>query len=259
MANATGSIDAIFAGMPRSAAWPPDADEPPPTAPTLFDRSPDMPGQGQLIEPAPGAAATAVQVAAPAAVVPAPGPLTLGLWADDVPEEPGARDLPEPARELEAGRTALVAGRFDEAILRFGLALRLAPSLAPAVLEATAGSRASGLLMVRGDAYRLAGHEDEAKEAYLAAARGGLPERRRRSRTRPARTEPAVVAEGEAAAAAVSPPEAAPRATEAIDPTAETAANDARPVAQALDEATGLDDEAEHIDPSAATSGNPPA
>ena len=43
--------------------------------------------------------------------------------------------------------------------------------------------------MVRGDAYRLAGHEDEASEAYLAAARGGLPERRRRSRTRPARTE----------------------------------------------------------------------
>ncbi len=41
MANATGSIDAIFAGMPRSAAWPPDADEPPPTAPTLFDRAPD--------------------------------------------------------------------------------------------------------------------------------------------------------------------------------------------------------------------------
>ena len=40
MANATGSIDAIFAGMPRSAAWPPDADEPPPTAPTLFDRAP---------------------------------------------------------------------------------------------------------------------------------------------------------------------------------------------------------------------------
>jgi len=43
--------------------------------------------------------------------------------------------------------------------------------------------------MVRGDAYRLAGHEDEAREAYLAAARGGLPERRRRSRTRPATTE----------------------------------------------------------------------
>jgi tetratricopeptide (TPR) repeat protein len=187
MACATGSIDDIFAGMPRSAAWPPDADEPPPTAPTLFDRAPDGGGQAELIEPA--GASSAVQTASAADVVPAPGPMTLGLWEDDTPEEPGARDLPEPARELEAGRTALVAGRFDEAVLRFGLALRLAPALAPAVLEATAGARASNLLVVRGDAYRLAGHEDEAREAYLAAARGGLPERRRRSRTRPARTE----------------------------------------------------------------------
>jgi hypothetical protein len=115
--------------------------------------------------------------------------MTLGLWADDPPEEPGARDLPEPALELEAGRTALVAGKFNEAVLHFGLALRVAPALAPAVLEATAGARAPNLLIVRGDAYRLAGHEDEAREAYLAAARGGLPERRRRSRTRPATTE----------------------------------------------------------------------
>jgi tetratricopeptide (TPR) repeat protein len=258
MANATGSIDAIFAGMPRSAAWPPDADEPPPTAPTLFDRAPEMPGQSQMIEPAVAAASTAVQAAPAAALAPAPGPLTLGLWEDEVPEEPGARDLPEPARELEAGRTALVAGRFDEAILRFGLALRLAPSLAPAVLEATAGSRASGLLMVRGDAYRLAGHEDEAKEAYLAAARGGLPERRRRSRTRPAKTEPAVVPDGEAAASAQPQPQrgAAPQATEAVDPTADPADDGAPPVAQ---DATALDVEAEPLDPSAGTAGDPPA
>jgi len=190
MANATGSIDAIFAGMPRSAAWPPDADEPPPTAPTLFDRAPDQLGPAELSETAAAkAAAAAVKAAAAVELAPAPGPMTLGLWDDDPPEEPGARDLPEPALELEAGRTAMVAGRFDEAVLRFGLALRLAPALAPAILEATAGARASNLLVVRGDAYRLAGHEDEAREAYLAAARGGLPERRRRSRTRPAKTE----------------------------------------------------------------------
>ena len=187
MACATGSIDAIFAGMPRSAAWPPDADEPPPTAPTLFDRTPDGPGRNEISE-APAGKATSAPQTSPAAAL-APGPMTLGLWADDPPEEPGARDLPEPALELEAGRTALVAGKFHEAVLHFGLALRLAPALAPAVLEATAGARASNLLIVRGDAYRLAGHEDEAREAYLAAARGGLPERRRRARTRPATTE----------------------------------------------------------------------
>jgi tetratricopeptide (TPR) repeat protein len=189
MATAPGSIDAIFAGMPRSAAWPPDADEPPPTAPTLFDRASDASGRAEPSE-APAGRTTAAAHAAPAAdPALAPGPMTLGLWDDDPAEEPGARDLPEPALELEAGRAALVAGKFNDAVLHFGLALRLAPALAPAVLEATAGARASNLLMVRGDAYRLAGHEDEARDAYLAAARGGLPERRRRSRTRPATTE----------------------------------------------------------------------
>ncbi len=144
-----------------------------------------------------------------------------------------------------------MAGRFDEAILRFGLALRLAPALAPAVLEATAGSRASGLLMVRGDAYRLAGHEDEAKEAYLAAARGGLPERRRRSRTRPAKTEPTVVADAEAG----SQPEAASQGTEAVDVVTDTADDGAQDPA----DAAGLDDDADHIDPSAGTASDPPA
>ena len=94
--------------------------------------------------------------------------------------------LPDhPAREFEAGRQALIAGAFDEAALRFGLALRLAPALAPAVLEATEGARAASLSVVRGDAYRSAGHEIEARQAYAIAAQGGLPERRSTVRVRP--------------------------------------------------------------------------
>src|SRR6476659_9079951 len=83
---------------------------------------------------------------------------------------------------MDAGRTALVAGALDQAALHFGLALRVAPALAPAVLEATEGARSAGLSMVRGDAYRLAGHETSAKQAYAMAARGGPPERRSRAR-----------------------------------------------------------------------------
>ena len=52
---------------------------------------------------------------------------------------------PDPAAELDAGRSALVAGALDQAALRFGLALRLAPALAPAVLEATEGARSAGI------------------------------------------------------------------------------------------------------------------
>ena len=112
-------------------------------------------------------------------------PAMRGFWDEDVPEDPASRVMPDPALELEAGRAALVAGALDEAALRFGIALRLAPALAPAVLEATAGARVASLLVVRGDAHRVAGHEMEAQEAYLVASHGGLPERRKRSRLRP--------------------------------------------------------------------------
>jgi hypothetical protein len=183
MATATGSIDVIFAGMHRSAAWPSDSDEPPPTAPTLFDRPADPPAPTEQ-----NGSPTNVGVPTPpTASAPASGPMTLGLWDDGLTEDPAARDAPDAALELEAGRAALVDGAFDQAALRFAIALRFAPALAPAVLEATAGARAPSVSIVRGDAYRLAGHEMEAREAYLVAANGGLPERRRRVRVKAAK------------------------------------------------------------------------
>jgi len=88
-----------------------------------------------------------------------------------------------------------VAGALDQAALHFGLALRAAPALAPAVLEATEGARSAGLSMVRGDAYRLAGHETSARQAYAEAARGGPPERRARARKKADLTAVSPVAE----------------------------------------------------------------
>ncbi|HEV8401589.1 MAG TPA: hypothetical protein VGQ31_01005 [Candidatus Limnocylindrales bacterium] len=181
MAMAGGTIDAIFAGMPRSGVWPPDADEPPPTAPTLFDRGPDI-APVETREPAPPDPVPAVAAAA----TPPAGPMTLGFWDDDETIDPGPTDLPDPAAALEAGRAALVAGSLDVAALQFGLALRLAPALAPAILEATGGARGPAIAVVRGDAYRAAGHEIEARNAYAEAARGGPPERRKRARIREA-------------------------------------------------------------------------
>jgi tetratricopeptide (TPR) repeat protein len=186
MAMAGDSIDAIFAGMPRSGVWPPDADEPPPSSPTLFDRAPEI---GQAVEtrgvgreePSPAAAAAAAVLAKPPT-----GPMTLGLWDDDETVDPGPAELPDPAAALEAGRAALVAGSHEAAALHFGLALRLAPALAPAILEATGGARGPAIAIVRGDAYRAAGHELEARSAYAEAARGGPPERRKRVRVKEA-------------------------------------------------------------------------
>jgi tetratricopeptide (TPR) repeat protein len=178
LADAPDSIDSTFAGMPRSSIWPDDAAEPPPTAPTLFDHEPEPAGRVDGGEPAGDGPPTPQQVGvtSPAA------PVALGFWDGEADLEPASVPLPDPALELEAGRAALVSGALDEAALRFGLALRLAPALAPAVLEATDGARSAVLTMVRGDAYRLAGHEREARQAYAVAARGGLAERRRQPR-----------------------------------------------------------------------------
>ena len=139
----------------------------------------------------------------------ASAPHALGFWDGDVATDPAIPDLPDPAGELEAGRSALVAGVLDEAALRFGIALRLAPSLAPAVLEATDGARGTSLTVVRGDAYRLVGHESEAQRAYALAASGGLPERRRRPRPKPAASAPAEVVEAAVAEPSVDAAQAA--------------------------------------------------
>jgi hypothetical protein len=88
-------------------------------------------------------------------------------------------DLPDPVKELEAARRAFVSGSLDEAALRFGLVLRLAPALAPAVLEGTEGASGPALHVVRGDAFRLVGLENEARRAYATAAWSGTRDRRR--------------------------------------------------------------------------------
>ncbi|MFL5673486.1 MAG: hypothetical protein ACJ779_00620, partial [Chloroflexota bacterium] len=145
VAVARHSIDDIFAGMPRSGVWAPDANEPLPTAPTLFDRGPEPPaGRGRPVEAtAPAKPPTrGTPPAAEAVPTPPAAPVELGFWdAEATADQPGEGE-PDPAHEFEAGRRALVASSFDEAALRFGLALRLAPALAPAILEATEGARA---------------------------------------------------------------------------------------------------------------------
>ena len=126
--------------------------------------------------------------------------ITLGFWGPDGADDMAVHAQPDPARELEAARAALVAGAFEDATLRFGLALRLAPALAPAVLEATDGVATPAINVVRGDAYRLVGLEIEARRAYAAAAWSGARDRRHK-----AEREIAASAEAAASSGAISP------------------------------------------------------
>jgi hypothetical protein len=144
----------------------------------LFDREPDVSPRVDGYAPRAEDRVAAERVKEPSTAA----PVMLGFWDGEADIEPAVMPAPDAAAELDAGRVALVAGALDQAALHFGLALRVAPALAPAVLEATEGARSAGLSMVRGDAYRLAGHETSAKQAYAVAARGGPPERRSRAR-----------------------------------------------------------------------------
>ncbi len=178
-----GPVDGLFAGMPRSAVWPADVDESPPTAGTLFHQEtpPAVSLRAGDTDPSVTAARAPVSGGDERQDPVTGGSMTLGLWDADGGHEVPRNDLPDPAGELDAARAALLAGAIDEAVLRFALALRLAPSLAPAILEATDGIAGPAVSVVRGDAYRQLGLEAEARRAYAAAAWSGARDRRGRA------------------------------------------------------------------------------
>jgi len=135
------SVSDVFAGMPRASIWPIE------------------PGAPTVAEPLFGAEASVAAGAGNAGAHPA------GLWDDA-----GGVDLPDPQVALAAGRTALGDGHMGAGALHLALALRLAPALAPAVLDALAPYDAPELALVKGDAYRLVGHERDARLAFAEAA-----------------------------------------------------------------------------------------
>lgn len=171
MSAAGGTLDALFAGMPRSAVWPPDPADPAPSATTLFgddgadggstdDRTPHR----RATDPPPPAHIAAAIVVDDATVP--------GLW--DADSDAAATVGPpaiDPAGLMDAGLAALSTGDADRAAGLLGLAIRTGPHLAPAVLDGTIDVTQPALLLVRGDAFRATGSEAEAAVAYAAAAR----------------------------------------------------------------------------------------
>ena len=103
-----------------------------------------------------------------------------GLWDEDLAAAAEAEagsaaavdaSLPSGAEALEAGRALLEADDVGGASLQLALVLRIAPALAPAVIELVGERHDPGLAFVRGDAYRLVGRELDARRAYADAAR----------------------------------------------------------------------------------------
>lgn len=174
MSAAGGTLDALFAGMPRSAVWPPDPADPVPSATTLFgddsadgaatdDRTPHR----RATDPPPTAIAAAAGIGVSADDTGGPG-----LWdVDAANASPEGSPAIDPAGLMDAGLAALSGGDADRAAGLLGLAIRTGPHLAPAVLDGTIDVTQPALLLVRGDAFRATGSEAEAAVAYAAAAR----------------------------------------------------------------------------------------
>ncbi len=87
------------------------------------------------------------------------------------PGREASEAMPDPAAELAAARAALAAGDRAGAAIRLAVVLRLAPSLAPAVLDLAATESGPEFDLVRGDALRLVGRETQARRSFVAAAR----------------------------------------------------------------------------------------
>ncbi len=126
-----GTLDTLFAGMPRSLIWPG--------------------------EPVPVESRTPVAATAAAA----------GRGRTGEASEPASAAA---AEAFAGGRGALARGDTASAALRLGVAIRLEPGFAQGVLAAI-GERASEpvFALVAGDALRLLGREHEALAAYDTA------------------------------------------------------------------------------------------
>jgi hypothetical protein len=181
-------LDAIFAGIPRSLIWPADPSEAGRPEGMLFPApEPSLrPGASTLgVSTPPGAAPGQSET---------PGDRTDRTSEPHDPHDPSAPglwdlqggprvlggELPQPTSEMAAATAALADGRYGDGAVHLAIALRLASALAPAVLELVEASerRTPELELVRGDAYRLVGHELEARRAYATAATGVVRDRR---------------------------------------------------------------------------------
>jgi len=191
MEAADGPLEPLFAGLSRSPIWPQDPADPAEPAGRFFA---DEGGRVAGRAAGRGAAAPA-GVGAGATNGPEGGGEPVGPRGNTAPQAPGQGpdeavpaslwdahlhgahahaalpppDMPNGATVLDAARRAMEAGDLEVAAVQLALVLRVSPGLAPAVLDVAGSTAGAELDLIRGDAYRLVGHEAEAQRAYASA------------------------------------------------------------------------------------------
>jgi hypothetical protein len=158
---------------PDAAATPAEskapAVEPPAELPAELSPAPAV--ELTPVEPSP-APAVELTPTEPPTEPSAPTSFTAPAAAQDIaPTQSLERETQTEATvEVDLGIEALQSQDLLMAGLHFGIALRLTPSSATAVLEAIGDRHELPLELVRGDALRLLGHHGAADEAYLSVA-----------------------------------------------------------------------------------------
>ena len=175
-----GAMDVLFANEPRSAIWPPEDEG-------WMATGAAEPGHWGLL-------VGGSEVAAPSATTWELEPIVQSAAAapDLVPAGRGAVGHPGGAastgavvmsgrlagEELETVDQAIAVGDVAAAVARLAVLLRLDPALAPIILSSADRAAAtvsgssrhlSAIHLVRGDAYRSLGRDNEAAAAYQAA------------------------------------------------------------------------------------------
>ena len=170
--RADGSLDPIFAGMPKSPIWPIEPGAAAGPAGVLFD---DL-HPGPHAVPALERDDADALIARPEAPIDGPS-----LWGDDGDAAATESAGGDAGALFRQGRGALDDGHPADAAAALLLALRASPSIAPAVRDLLAGRSEPILAVVRGDASRIVGHDLDAMRDHAAAAaslddRGATPD-----------------------------------------------------------------------------------
>jgi hypothetical protein len=237
------SLDSIFAGTPRKAifaanGWGPKAEPqktPVTESPVAVAPAAEPPAEPLPIEPATEPAVVAALSAPAAGVEPEPTPVeAVPAVTDAATTEASASDeakrlavesnRADAETEVTAGIALLKTGDALLAALHFGVALRMTPESAQAVLAAIGDRRDLALELVRGDALRMQGHESDAGQAYRSVASALNAARAAAEPTAEAATEPS-------AEAATEPPAEAAAASPSMPPVAAPADAPAEPAA----------------------------
>ncbi len=161
-----GQVDRLFAGQPRSSAWPSGGSTPMPLAPGTMTWG-GLAGGREVHDRDSSVPATAAATSDPPAIhVPDP--------------DAGVEFGRAAATELAAIADAIGSERLTGVAERLGLLLRADAALAPLILaradEALAAGRnddpaVAALHLVRGDAYRALGRESDATAAFQQSLR----------------------------------------------------------------------------------------